>query len=71
MTRYLTLVSDLSNNASKQLKAKIVHFVATDLRPFKAHEGVGFLDLCQTLVDIGAKYGYFDIQKNLPRRTTI
>ena len=71
MTSYLTHISDLSNAASKQLEDKMVHSVATDLRPFKAVSGAGFFDLCQTIVDMGAKYDHFDVQKNLPRRTTI
>ena len=50
---------------------KMVHFVTTDLRPFKAVEGAGFLDLCQTLVDMGAKNDHFDVQKNLPRSNYI
>jgi hypothetical protein len=70
MTSY-TQKSDLSNVAAKHLKDKMVAFVATDLRPFKAVEGTGFLELCQTFVDLGAKYGHFDVQKNLPSRMSV
>ena len=64
-------MSDLSNTASKQLKDKIIHFVATDLRPFKAVGGAGFLDLCKKFADMGAKYDHCDAQKSLSRRTSI
>ena len=71
MTSFLTAKSDLPEFAPKQLKDKLVCFVSTDLRPFTAVEGEGFLSLCQTLVEYGAKYGQFDVGKNMPCRTTI
>ena len=61
MTSYLTHKSDLSIAASKQLKDKMVHFMATDLRPFKAVKEAGFFDLCLTFVDMGAKYDHMDV----------
>ena len=70
MTSFLTAKSDSPEFASKQLKDKLVSFVATDLRPCTAVEGEGFLSLCQTLVEYGAKYGQFDVRKSMPCRTT-
>ena len=71
MTSFSTAKSDLPEFASKQLKDKLVSFFATDLRPFTAVEGEGFLSLCHTLVEYGAKFGQFDARKNMPSRTTI
>ena len=46
-------------------------FVASDLRPFSSIGGKCFLALCQMLVDHGARYGHFDVTREMPDRTTL
>jgi len=63
--------STLPQQATQQLKNDLIKFVATDIRPFSAVAGSGFQSLCQTLVNLGARYGQFDVKEAIPDRTTL
>ena len=58
--------STLPQQATQQLKNDLIKFVATDIRPFSAVAGSGFQSLCQTLVNLGARYGQFDVKEAIP-----
>lgn len=57
--------------ATDQLRTDLVKFIARDLRPYNTVEGTGFLNVCQTLIDFGAKYGHLDIKSVMPSRKTV
>jgi len=59
------------SSVRNELKTELVKFVAQDLRPFSVVSGNGFASLCQSLVNVGAKYGQVDIGNELPDRTTL
>lgn len=47
-----------------------VKFVSRDIRSFETVSGVGFLELAQGLIDVGARAGRVDAQQLLPDPTT-
>lgn len=61
----------LPSNARDNLTTELVKFVAVDLRPYSSVSGIGFQSLCQTLVNLGAQYGHFDVKQALPDRKTV
>lgn len=50
---------------------RAVEFVAKDIRLFQVVAGTGFLNMAQTLIGIGAKYGNVDASSLLPHPTTL
>lgn len=48
-----------------------VKFVSRDIRSFETVSGVGFLELAQGLIDVGARAGSVDAQQLLPDPTTV
>jgi len=61
----------LPSSALQQISDQAVKFVAKDIRPFSVTSGDGFLSFAQTLIDIGATHGKFDIREVLKHRTTL
>jgi len=54
-----------------ELKTELVKFVAQDLWPFSVGSGKGFASFCQSLVNVGAKYGQVAISNELLDRATL
>ena len=61
----------LPSTARDNLTTELVKYVSVDLRPFSSVNGVGFQSLCQTLVNLGAQYGNFDVKEALSDRKTV
>jgi len=61
----------LPQPARESLTTELIKFVACDMRPYSSVDGTGFKSLCQTLVNFGARYGQFDVTRELPDRTSL
>jgi len=57
--------------ARDQLRNAIVQFIAKDIRPFSVVHGDGFLAYSQTLVNLTATHGKFNVKEALPSATTL
>lgn len=57
--------------AKQHVTEKCVDFVCRDIRPFNAIEGEGFLELAQSLINVGVRYGQVKAADVLPDRTTV
>ena len=71
VTSYFKSTQALSASDDKKLKETCVQFIAQDIRPFKAIEDQGFLNIAKLLVQLGAKYGNFDVKKALLSRHSL
>lgn len=61
----------LSTAACKKINESVVKFAAQDMRPIFMVRGEGFLQFAQTLVDIAAVHGRFDVHSVIAHRTTL
>jgi Hermes transposase DNA-binding domain len=61
----------LPSNARDKLTTELIKYVSVDLRPYSSVNGVGLQSLCQTLVNLGAQYGNFDVKVALSDRKTV
>lgn len=66
-----TVTKPVTNDAKDMVCRRAVEFVAKDIRPFQVVAGAGFLNMAQTLIGIGAKYGNVDASSLLPHPTTL
>lgn len=57
--------------AKDRVTEKCVEFVCKDIRPFTTVAGDGFIDLAQTLINVGVKYGQLNASDLLPHPTTV
>ena len=42
---------------------KLVNLCVLDLRPFYIVKGSGFIEFAQSMIDLGAKHGKFDVNQ--------
>ena len=71
ITAFFKSTQKLSQLDKKKLLDASVTFIAKDIRPFKAIEDHGFKNMAKCLVQLGAKYGNFDVNEALPSRHTV
>ena len=57
--------------AKDRVTDKCVEFVCKDIRPFTTVAGDGFVELAQTLINMGVKYGQLNARDILPHPTTV
>jgi len=62
---------EIKSNDKASLLNACVKFSCYDLRPFSAIKGEGFLELAQIFIDLGSKYGSFNISHTIPTPRTI
>lgn len=65
----------LSNNLPKRARDEIVKkttlATALDLKPFSFARGIGYLNLVQSIIDLVASHGRFEIKKYSPYGSTV
>lgn len=69
--KYATLSKEMVNKEKKETTDKLVGFCAADVRAFQVVTGVGFVNLAQHFVSVGARRGVIDVSTILPHPTTI
>lgn len=66
---------EISNSDCVKLKGGIikdvVQFVAQDMRPYASVSGAGFVNLAETLIQAGARYGNVSAKDILPNPSTV
>jgi len=67
LTSYFNKQS-LPISAKKDVFNACMQYVATDLRPINSLEGKGLLNLLQTCIQLGAKYGNISTDVAIPSR---
>lgn len=65
--RKLNIPSKVANEAIDHC----IKFCSLDIRPFEILDGEGFKQLCQFLINTGARYGQVDAAELLPHPTTV
>ena len=71
LTQCLKSTPNISKNDMETLKRKQVEYCVDGYNSFRSVEHKGLLNLLQTCVDYGAKYGTFDLAKILYSRVTV
>ena len=71
ITEFVKHKADPPKQAVKQMQNAAVNFVSWDIRPLASVEGKGMVELVQTAIAIGAKYGNMSAEKLLPSRNTV
>ena len=71
ITAFFKSTQKLSQLDKKKLLDASVTFIAKNIRPFKAIGDHGFKNMAKCLVQLGAKYGNFDVNEALPSRHTV
>jgi len=61
----------LPSNVKDETINKCVKYCSLNIRPMLAIKGLGFREICQFFLDIGAKYGSIDLNDILPHPTTV
>lgn len=61
----------LPSNVKDETINKCVKYCSLDIQPMLAIKGLGFREICQFFLDIGAKYGSLDLNDILPHPTTV
>lgn len=69
--KYETLPKEIMNKEKKGTTEKLVGFCAADIRAFQAVTGVGFVNLAQHFVSVGARHGMINVSTILPHPTTV
>jgi hypothetical protein len=63
--------SGLPKAAKDLVTSSCVNFVCKDMRPFSVVSGDGFLEVAQSLINVGVRYGQVKASDVIPHRTTI
>ena len=71
ITGFFKHKSDPPKQAVKQMQNAAINFVSWDIRPLAFVERKGMVDVVQTAINIGAKYGNMSAEKLLPSRNTV
>ena len=71
ITAYFKTPQQLSQSDQKKLVDAVIEYIALDITLFKAVEDPGFRNMADCLVQLGAKYGRYDVNKALPPRHTV
>jgi hypothetical protein len=67
----LNQTPQLSKHDLARLKRKQVEYVVNGFHSFRSVENPGLINLLQTCVDFGAKYGKIDIKRSLTKRNSV
>uniref|UniRef100_A0A1A8EL94 BED-type domain-containing protein n=2 Tax=Nothobranchius korthausae TaxID=1143690 RepID=A0A1A8EL94_9TELE len=68
---FLSFAKPPPERVKSEVASKCVNFCCMDIRPFETVAGVGFRELAQELINVGATHGCISANEVLPNPTTI